>query len=67
MDVNIIAKPKANGVVVLTLQGDIGNDTVESFKAKIDEIIKNPVKKYVMDFAEVSNRAYERTKKKTCG
>ncbi len=54
MDVNIIAKPKANGVVVLTLQGDIGNDTVESFKAKIDELIKNPVKKYVMDFAEVS-------------
>lgn len=54
MNVNVISRPKPNGVTLLTLHGDIGSDSIETFKTKIDEVITSSVKKYIMDFQEVS-------------
>lgn len=53
MDVNVMAKPRPNGVCLILIQGDIGNDTVDVFNTKIEEIIKKPTRNYIMDFAEV--------------
>ncbi len=54
MDINVVAKPRANGVCVISLRGDIGAETVNDFKMKIDGIINNSTKKYIMDFQEVT-------------
>ena len=54
MDINLTAKTLANGVCVISLRGDIGAETVNDFKIKIDGIINNSIKKYIMDFQDVS-------------
>ncbi len=54
MDINLTAKTLANGVCVISLRGDIGAETVNDFKTKIDGIINSSTKKYIMDFQEVS-------------
>ncbi len=54
MDINLTAKTIANGICIISLRGDIGAETVGDFKTKIDGIINSSIKKYIMDFQEVS-------------
>ena len=54
MDINLTAKNKANGVCVITLRGDIGAETVNDFKIKMDGIISSSVKNYIMDFQDIT-------------
>jgi anti-sigma B factor antagonist len=53
MDINLTAKTIANGICIISLRGDIGAETVNDFKTKIDGIINSSVKKYIMDFQDV--------------
>ena len=54
MDINLTAKTIANGICIISLRGDIGAETVGDFKTKMDGIINSSIKKYIMDFQEVS-------------
>lgn len=54
MDINVEARPKGNGVTLVVLRGEIGADTVNDFKEKMEATITTSCKKYVIDFQEVN-------------
>ena len=54
MDIKVDARPKGNGVTLIVLRGEIGAETINEFKTKMDEVITSSVKNYVMDFQEVN-------------
>ncbi len=53
MDINITSKMKSNEVCVISLRGDIGAETVNDFKTKIDGVINTSIKKYIIDFQNI--------------
>ncbi len=54
MDIKIDIRPKSNNITLVVLRGEIGTETVNQFKDKIDAIINEGRKRLIMDFQEVS-------------
>jgi len=54
MELKIDLKPKTDGVVLIVLRGEIGTETVNDFKDKIDQIVAEGQSKLIMDFQEVN-------------
>jgi len=54
MELKIDLKPKADGVILIVLRGEIGTETVNDFKDKIDQIVAEGQSKLIMDFQEVN-------------
>ena len=54
MEIRIDVRPKSNDVTLVVLRGEIGTETVNQFKDKIDQIVADGKNKLVMDFQEVN-------------
>jgi anti-sigma B factor antagonist len=54
MEIRIDVRPKSNDVTLIVLRGEIGTETVNQFKDKIDQIVADGKNKLVMDFQEVN-------------
>ncbi|MGM0598175.1 MAG: STAS domain-containing protein [Candidatus Rifleibacteriota bacterium] len=54
MEIRIDVRPKSNDVTLVVLRGEIGTETVNQFKDKIDQIVADGKHKLVMDFQEVN-------------
>lgn len=54
MELNIAVKPRPNGIYYISVRGDVGKYTAEYFNSRIDDIVRNPIKFYVMDLSEVA-------------
>lgn len=53
MEIKIDVRMKGNDVTVIVLSGEIGTETVNQFKDKIDQIVADGKTRLVMDFQEV--------------
>ncbi|GAB4269108.1 MAG: STAS domain-containing protein [Candidatus Rifleibacteriota bacterium] len=54
MEIKIDVRPKGNDVTLIVLRGEIGTETVNQFKDKIDQIVAEGKNKLIMDFQEVN-------------
>ncbi len=54
MDIKIDIRPKSNNITLVVLRGEIGTETVNQFKDKIDALINEGHKRLIMDFQEVN-------------
>jgi anti-sigma B factor antagonist len=54
MEIKIDVRTKGNDVTLIVLRGEIGTETVNHFKDKIDQIVADGKTKLVMDFQEVN-------------
>ncbi len=54
MELKIDVKPRGDGVTVVVLRGEIGTETVNQFKDRIDQLVAEGQTKLVMDFQEVN-------------
>lgn len=54
MELKIDVKPRGDGVTVVVLRGEIGTETVNQFKDRIDQLVADGQTKLVMDFQEVN-------------
>ena len=53
MEIKIDVRMKGNDVTVIVLRGEIGTETVNEFKDKIDQIVADGKFNLVIDFQEV--------------
>ncbi len=54
MEIKIDVRPKGNDITLIILRGEIGTETVNQFKDKIDQIVNDGKNKLIMDFQEVN-------------
>ncbi len=54
MDLKIDIRPKADDITLVVLKGEIGTETVNQFKERIDQLVNEGKMRLVMDFAEVN-------------
>ncbi len=54
MDIKIDIRQKSNNITLVVLRGEIGTETVNQFKEKLDAIVNEGRKRLVMDFQDVS-------------
>ncbi|MDD3147671.1 MAG: STAS domain-containing protein [Candidatus Riflebacteria bacterium] len=54
MDIKIDIRQKSNSITLVVLRGEIGTDTVNQFKEKMDAIVNEGRKRLIMDFQDVS-------------
>jgi anti-sigma B factor antagonist len=54
MEVKMDVRAKGNDVTLIVVRGEIGTETVDQFKEKIDQIINDGKKKLVVDLQEVN-------------
>ena len=54
MELKIDVKPRGDGVTVVVLRGEIGTETINQFKDRIDQLVAEGQTKLVMDFQEVN-------------
>lgn len=54
MELKIDVKPRGENIVVVTLRGEIGTETVNQFKDRIDQLVSEGQTKIIMDFQEVN-------------
>ncbi len=54
MEIKIDVRPKGNDITLIILRGEIGTETVNQFKDKIDQIVNDGKSKLIMDFQEVN-------------
>ncbi len=54
MEIRIDVRPKGNDVTLVVLRGEIGTETVNQFKDRIDQIVADGKNKLIMDFQEVN-------------
>jgi anti-sigma B factor antagonist len=54
MEIKIDVRPKGNDITLIILRGEIGTETVNQFKDKIDQIVNDGKTKLIMDFQEVN-------------
>lgn len=54
MEIRIDVRPKGNDITLIVLKGEIGTETVNQFKERIDQIVADGKKKLIMDFQEVN-------------
>lgn len=54
MDIKIDVRPKGNNITLIVLNGEIGTETVNQFKDRIDQIVNDGNTRLVMDFRDVN-------------
>lgn len=54
MDIKIDVRPKGNNITLIVLNGEIGTETVNQFKDRIDQIVSDGNTRLVMDFQDVN-------------
>lgn len=54
MELKIEVKSKGNGITLVVLRGEIGTETVNQFKDRIDQVVADGQTKLIMDFQEVN-------------
>ncbi len=54
MEVKIDIRPKGTDITLITVRGEIGTETVDQFKEKIDQVINDGKKKLIIDLQEVN-------------
>ncbi|MEW6712486.1 MAG: STAS domain-containing protein [Candidatus Riflebacteria bacterium] len=54
MEIRIDVRPKGNDITLVVLRGEIGTETVNQFKDRIDQIVADGKSKLIMDFQEVN-------------
>lgn len=54
MEIKIDVRPKGNDITLIILRGEIGTETVNQFKDKVDQIVNDGKNKLIMDFQEVN-------------
>lgn len=54
MEIRIDVRQKGNDVTLIVLRGEIGTETVNQFKDRIDQIVADGKNKLIMDFQEVN-------------
>lgn len=54
MEIKIDVRPKGNNITLIVLRGEIGTETVNQFKDKIDAIVNDGKTRLIMDFQEVN-------------
>jgi len=54
MEIKIDVRAKGSDVTLIVIRGEIGTETVDQFKEKIDQIINDGKKKLVIDLQEVN-------------
>lgn len=54
MELKIDCKPKNNGITLIVLRGEIGTETVNHFKDRVDQILAEGQNKLIMDFKDVN-------------
>lgn len=54
MELKIEVKPRGENIAVVVLRGEIGTETVNQFKDRIDQLVADGQNKIIMDFQEVN-------------
>lgn len=54
MEIKIDVRPKGNNITLIVLRGEIGTETVNQFKDKVDAIVNEGKTRLIMDFQEVN-------------
>jgi anti-anti-sigma factor len=54
MELKIEIRPRGDNVAVVVLRGEIGTETVNQFKDRIDQLVNEGQSKIIMDFQEVN-------------
>ena len=54
MELKMEVKPRGEGITVIVLRGEIGTETVNQFKDRIDQLVAEGQCKLIMDFQEVN-------------
>jgi len=54
MELKIDVKPKGDNIAIVVLRGEIGTETVNQFKDRIDQLVAEGQSKIIMDFQEVN-------------
>ncbi|NLI79855.1 MAG: STAS domain-containing protein [Candidatus Riflebacteria bacterium] len=54
MELKIEVRQAAEGVTLIVLRGEIGTETVNQFKDRVDQIVNEGQTKLIMDFQEVN-------------
>lgn len=54
MELKIDVRQVAEGITLIVLRGEIGTETVNQFKDRIDQIVNEGQTKLIMDFGEVN-------------
>ncbi|RCK80281.1 MAG: hypothetical protein OZSIB_3463 [Candidatus Ozemobacter sibiricus] len=54
MELKIEVRQAAEGITLIVLRGEIGTETVNQFKDRIDQIVNDGQTKLIMDFNEVN-------------
>ena len=54
MDIKIDVRPKGNNITLIVLNGEIGTETVNQFKDRIDQIVNDGNTRLIMDFQDVN-------------
>ncbi|MBI3039685.1 STAS domain-containing protein, partial [bacterium] len=54
MELKIDVKSRENDVTLVILRGEIGTDTVNQFKDRVDQLIGEGQTKLIMDFQEIN-------------
>ncbi|OGK08060.1 MAG: anti-sigma factor antagonist [Candidatus Riflebacteria bacterium HGW-Riflebacteria-1] len=54
MEIKIDVRPKGNDITLIVIRGEVGTDTVDQFKEKMDQIVNDGKKKLIIDMQEVN-------------
>ncbi len=54
MELKIEVRQAAEGITLIVLRGEIGTETVNQFKDRVDQIVNDGQTKLIMDFQEVN-------------
>jgi len=54
MEIKIDLRPKGNNITLVVLRGEIGTETVNQLKDKMEAIVNEGKNRLVMDFSDVS-------------
>ncbi|MBF0406575.1 MAG: STAS domain-containing protein [Candidatus Riflebacteria bacterium] len=54
MELKIDVEPRSNNIFFIALRGEIGTETVNQFKERIDQLIDEGKNRLIMDFQEIN-------------
>ena len=54
MELKIDVEPRGNNIFFVVLRGEIGTETVNQFKERIDQLVDDGKNRLVMDFQEIN-------------
>jgi len=54
MEIKIDVRPKGNDITLIVIRGEVGTETVNQFKEKMDQVVNDGKKKLIVDLQEVN-------------